>query len=115
MARARDCSHGWRSEREPRCSTKSMSRQLTYEGVPSQGRVLRDWLDDYVLPAFGERILPIDSRVARRSASLHVPDPKPFRDGLVAATALVHAMIIVTRNVKDFEPMGPQILDPWTQ
>jgi hypothetical protein len=57
---------------------------------PSQGAVLRRWLEGQVIPAFDERILPVDAAVARRSALLHVPDPRPVRDALIAATALVH-------------------------
>ena len=58
-------------------------------------------------------ILPVDIAVAQRSASLHVPNPRPVRDGLIAATALVHGMTVVTRNVADFEPTGVAILNPW--
>ncbi len=81
---------------------------------PAQGAMLRIWLDAHVLPAFAGRILPIDAEVARRSAQLHVPDPRPVRDGLIAATALVHAMTVVTRNTSDFEPTGVATLNPWT-
>ena len=70
---------------------------------PSQGSVFREWMNGHVLPAFTGRILAIDTAVAQRSARLHVPDPRPFRDGLIAATALVHGMTVVTRNVADFE------------
>ena len=80
---------------------------------PAQGAVFRTWLDHHVLPAFAGRILPVDTAVAQRSALLHVPDPKPIRDGLIAATALVHGMTLVTRNLSDFEPMGVTILNPW--
>jgi toxin FitB len=80
---------------------------------PPQGAVLRRWLEEQVLPAFGERIIPIDATVARRGAVLHVPDPRPVRDSLIAATALVHGLTVVTRNVADFEPMGAEIIDPW--
>lgn len=79
----------------------------------SQGAILRAWLDEHVLPAFEERILPIDTAVARRSAALHVPDPRPIRDGLIAATALVHGMTLVTRNTVDFETTEVSLLDPW--
>jgi predicted nucleic acid-binding protein len=79
----------------------------------SQGAILRAWLDDHVLPAFAGRILPIDTAVARVAAALHVPDPRPFRDGLIAATALVHGMTVVTRNVADFAPTGALVLNPW--
>ena len=80
---------------------------------PAQGAILRRWLEAQVLPAFVERILPVDTAVARRSATLHVPDPRPVRDSLVAATALVHGMTVVTRNVTDFAPTGVATLDPW--
>jgi predicted nucleic acid-binding protein len=80
----------------------------------AQGALLRSWLDDHVLPVFADRILPVDTAVARRSASLHVPDPRPIRDGLIAATALVHGMVVATRNVADFEPTGVWTLDPWS-
>jgi hypothetical protein len=80
---------------------------------PPKGAVLRRWLEQQVLPAFGERILPVDTAVARRSAVLHVPDPRPIRDALIAATALVYGLSMVTRNVADFAPMVAEIIDPW--
>jgi predicted nucleic acid-binding protein len=80
---------------------------------PTQGAVFRTWLNNHVLPTFADRILPIDMAVAQRSARLHVPDPHPIRDGLIAATALVHGMAVVTRNVADFELSGVKILNPW--
>jgi len=80
---------------------------------PSQGAIFRAWMNDHVLPAFTGRILTVDTAVALRSARLHVPDPRPVRDGLIAATALVHGMTVVTRNVADFEPTGVPTLNPW--
>lgn len=80
---------------------------------PPQGAVFRAWLNGHVLPAFTGRILAVDTAVAQRSARLHVPDPRPVRDGLIAATALVHGMVVVTRNVADFQPMGVDLLNPW--
>ncbi len=80
---------------------------------PSQGAVFRLWLNGHVIPAFNGRILNVDTAVAQRSAKLHVPDPRPVRDGLIAATALVHGMTVVTRNVADFEPTGVLTLNPW--
>ena len=79
----------------------------------SQGAALRSWLDLQVLPAFSGRILAVDTVVALRCARLHVPDPRSDRDALIAATALVHGLIIVTRNVADFAPTGVPILNPW--
>lgn len=80
----------------------------------AQGRLLRTWLDQHVLPAFADRILPVDTAVARRSAKLHVPDPRPVRDTLIAATALVHGLTVVTRNLADFSPTGVSTFDPWS-
>lgn len=80
---------------------------------PAQGAVLRTWLDAHVLPAFSGRILVIDVAVAQRCAKLHVPDPRADRDALIAATALVHGMTVVTRNVADFELTGVEIFNPW--
>lgn len=80
---------------------------------PAQGAILRTWFEDHVLTAFADRILPIDTAVALRSAALHVPDPRPVRDALIAATALVRGWTVVTRNVADFQPTGVKLLDPW--
>ena len=80
---------------------------------PKQGAIFRLWFEDHVLPSFVGRILPVDMLVARCSASLHVPNPKPFRDSLIAATAIVHKMTLVTRNVVDFEDSGVKIINPW--
>ncbi|CAD6873095.1 type II toxin-antitoxin system VapC family toxin [Methylomonas fluvii] len=79
----------------------------------SQGAVLRAWLEQQVLPEFSERTLPVDTAVALRCARLHVPDKRGERDALIAATALVHGMALVTRNVADFQATGVTILNPW--
>ncbi len=79
----------------------------------TQGAMLRAWLDQHVLPEFSGRTLPIDTAVAQRCARLHVPDKRGERDALIAATALVHGMTVVTRNVADFEPTGVAIVNPW--
>ena len=80
---------------------------------PQQGLRLRHWLEEHVLEPFGRQILPIDASIARRCAALHIPDPRPERDALIAATALVHGLTVVTRNLADFEPMGVVVLNPW--
>jgi len=78
-----------------------------------QSAVLRLWMDRHVLPAFAGRVLAIDTTVAQRCASLHVPNPRSDRDALIAATALVHGMTVVTRNVSHFQSMGVAIVNPW--
>lgn len=81
---------------------------------PAQGSMLRSWIDDQILARFDGRILAINAAVAQRCTRLHVPDPRSERDALIAATALVHGMTVVTRNVADFEPIGVALLNPWT-
>ena len=78
-----------------------------------QSAILRAWMATHVLPSFSERILGIDTEVAQRCATLHVPDPRSDRDALIAATALVHGMRVVTRNVSDFQVMGVEVINPW--
>ncbi|MCC7098985.1 MAG: type II toxin-antitoxin system VapC family toxin [Rubrivivax sp.] len=79
----------------------------------SQGAMLRAWLQQQVLPEFAERILPVDTTVAQRCARLHIPNKRGERDALIAATALVHGMAVVTRNETDFVPTGVAVLNPW--
>ena len=71
------------------------------------------WLEQQVLPEFSGRTLAVDSAVAQRCARLHVPDKRGERDALIAATALVHGMAVVTRNTADFQPTGVALINPW--
>jgi predicted nucleic acid-binding protein len=80
-----------------------------------QGAILRSWMEKHVLPAFAGRILPVDTAVALRCAALHVPNPRSYRDSLIAATAMVHGMTVVTRNVSDFKPTGVALFNPWQE
>jgi predicted nucleic acid-binding protein len=80
---------------------------------PIQGAMLREWLNQHVMPAFQNRILPIDEPVARQYARFHIPDPMSERDALIAATAQVHHMTVVTRNALDFQSSGISLLNPW--
>lgn len=78
-----------------------------------QGALLRTWLEERVVPAFAGRVLPVDDAVARHCAHLHVPDPRPACDALIAATALVHGLTLVARNIEDFAAMGVRLFNPW--
>lgn len=80
---------------------------------PIQGGRLRAWMNKHILPEFADRILPVDTAVALRCAALHVPDPCSERDAFIAATALVHGMMIVTRNIADFKAAAVPMLNPW--
>ena len=113
----------WFGETSPRFYTISVITVLELErGMirvqrrdPSQGGILRRWIENEVLAGFGDRILPVNTTIARRTAALHVPDPRPEVDALIAATALVHGLTVVTRNTADFEPMGVAVLNPWLE
>lgn len=80
----------------------------------TQAGVMRLWMTSVEL-GFSERILPIDISVSRRCAALHVPDRRPDRDALIAATALEHDFIVVTRDVGDFSGMVPELVNPWLE
>lgn len=73
---------------------------------------LRAWIESEIVPAFSGFTLPIDSSVARTAAGLHGPDPMPEMDALIAATAIIHDLTLVTHNTKDFERTGIRLLDP---
>ena len=88
------------------------TRRIERRDAP-QGALLRAWLER-VLVAFEARILPFDTVVARQCAALHVPDPRPDRDAIIAAIARVHRLTLATRNVGDFAGMGVKLVDPWT-
>ena len=87
---------------------------LTERRDPITGALFRNWLDNHVHRAFEQRILPVDGQVERRAAALHVPDPAPVEDALIAATALTHRMKMVTRDTRHFKRFaGLEILNPW--
>ncbi len=111
----------WVSERNPADFCLSVITVLEVElGIarlakrdPAQAQRLQVWLEEDLLSAFDSRILPVDVAVARRAARLHVPDLRPERDALIAATGISHGLTVITRNFADFEPMGVPVLNPW--
>lgn len=80
---------------------------------PAQGTLLRRWVNNYVLEVFSERLLDVTPQIAISSAQFCVPNPKPINDMLIAATASVHNMTVVTRNIADFEGTGVKLFNPW--
>lgn len=76
--------------------------------------VVNTWLHQNVVPTFAGRTHDVTAVVVERAAPLHVPDPAPAIDALIAATALVHGMGVVTRNVADFSRFDDlEVLNPW--
>ncbi len=80
---------------------------------PVQGRILRDWMNGAILPRYADRVLPVDERISALAASFHVPNPAPFADSLIAATAIIHGYTVVTRNMRDFQFPGVLAINPW--
>ena len=80
---------------------------------PVSADVLEVWLRAQASMHAG-RVLPVDEEVADRWGRLNVPDLVPTVDGLLAATALVHGMTVVTRNTRDFAPTGVELLNPFS-
>jgi hypothetical protein len=79
---------------------------------PATSRALDAWLR-VVLGSFADRILPVTTEIAQRWGHLSAPKQVPIIDGLLAATAQVHGLVLVTRNVKDFVGSGTVVLDPF--
>lgn len=79
---------------------------------PVAARRLERWLEALARD-FDERILPVDEPVAEQWGRLNVPDSLPIIDGLLAATALVHGLTVVTRNTRDFVRTGVPTLNPF--
>lgn len=78
-----------------------------------QGEHLQNWFQTQVLPSYQGRILPITTEIALRCGALHVPNPQPAFDSLIAATALVHNLIVVTQNIRDFDSTGVNLINPF--
>lgn len=79
---------------------------------------LKQWLDAHLLPSFGDRGLPIDAEVADRWALLRASGdemgrPLSIIDGMLLATAMVHGLTFVTRNLTDVEDRGVSVLSPY--
>jgi len=81
---------------------------------PKFGLLLQEWYDRKVKPAFVSKALPVDLACAETCALLQGRRSLPFRDGLIAATALIHSLTLITRNVRDFTGLGVNVVNPWT-
>jgi predicted nucleic acid-binding protein len=85
---------------------------LRRRDVPS-ALAIEQWLAR-LTTTFADRVLAVDARVADRWGMLNVPDPVPTVDGLLAATALVHNLVLVTRNGRDVASTGVRLIDPYS-
>lgn len=79
---------------------------------PASAATLEAWLTQ-LTATMRDRILPITPSIADRWGRLGVPDPRPVIDSLLAATALVHDLTLVTRNVTDVEYSGAKLFNPF--
>jgi toxin FitB len=70
------------------------------------------WVDGLEF-SFGERILGVDAAIARQWGEMSAQRSRPVVDTLLAATALVHKLTLVTRNISDVHDLGVKLLDPW--
>ena len=80
--------------------------------APQDAVRLRAWFEA-LWEQFAGHVVPFSGAAARRCATMHVPDPAPERDAMIAATALDHGFVLVTRNVRDFSSGGVRLLNPW--
>ena len=87
------------------------------EGVADATRrqALLDWLETELPAFFAERLIAVDAAVADRWGRLvaHAGRPLPAIDSLLAATALEHDLVLVTRNTKDFAGLPVEVFNPW--
>jgi predicted nucleic acid-binding protein len=87
--------------------------ELKRRSDPSQAKSLDQWFSQMRI-RLADRVLPIDETVAETWALLGIPSPLPLVDGLLAATAKVHGLTLVTRNVADVASAGVTLLDPFS-
>jgi predicted nucleic acid-binding protein len=81
---------------------------------PAAANILREWLET-LRRDHAARILPVTDPIAMVWGRLAAERTRPMADGLIAATAIVHQKMVVTRNVSDFADAGVQIVDPWAR
>lgn len=86
---------------------------LRHRGDAPQAALLEKWLAR-LLADYARHILPADADVAQVWGRLRVPQPQHAQDKLIAATALIHGLTVVTRDTADFSGLGVRVLDPFT-
>lgn len=81
----------------------------------TQGKLLRHWFEMDVKPAFHGKILKINEQTAQICAKLHIPDHAPENDAWIAASAIQHNLVLVTRNTADFARTGVKLFNPFEE
>ena len=79
---------------------------------PEQAAVFQGWLAT-LQTDYADRLLPVTAEIAEEWGRLNVPDPLPVVDGLLAATAKIHGLTLVTRNTADVARTGVPLLNPF--
>jgi toxin FitB len=79
---------------------------------PRRAQALEKWLEE-LLESFGDRVLPVDAKVAQNWGRLNARSSFPIVDSLLAATAEAHGLTLVTRNLKDIERSGVRCVNPF--
>ena len=87
--------------------------ELARRRDPKHGEILQTWYATKVRFAFSKRTLPVTPEIAEKCAELNAGRTRPFRDSLILATALIHNLVVVTRNTKDFIDSPAHVLNPW--
>lgn len=80
----------------------------------TQAKILQTWFNEYVRVSFKDRTLDVCQSVALLCSNLHVPNPRPYADSLISATAQWHGFSLVTRNIDDFTGQNINLINPWT-
>jgi hypothetical protein len=87
--------------------------RIRYRGDRSQAQRLEQWLLR-VTSAYADRILPLDEETAQVWGRLRVPNPENPLDKQIAATALIHDLVVISRNVAHYGPTGVRVMNPFT-
>lgn len=80
---------------------------------PQQAEILQHWFNERLIPHFHGRVLDFTADMAEIMAKLHVPNPAPFADSIIASTALYYDLTVITRNIQDFQNLGVKLINPF--
>ena len=87
---------------------------IFHRGDIIQGKLLENWLNS-IFDQYQDNILSIDGEIALLWGKMRVLEPQHALDKLIAATAILYDLTVVTRNIKDFESTGVRLLNPFIE